>query len=225
MYWGKRSTPSFETKVKTKPLGGLACAIFVTTFAFTAAWCDAQQTSPSPSPAVVKASDGKVEQEAKKVVEQPKQPEPRFKIYGWIEGGLTGNTDAPVDNHNFGHLVTDRANQPVVNQISIVAERALDPNATGFDWGFKGWFMYGSDTRYSKSLGLLDTTTDYITQPDFPELYVSAHLPVPGTNGLDLKAGKYQDPMTAETLDPRSNVFYTHSYIANLAYRETKRGS
>jgi hypothetical protein len=89
----------------------------------------------------------------------------------------------------------------------------LDPNATGFDWGFKGWFMYGSDTRYSKSLGLLDTTTDYITQPDFPEQYVSAHRPIPGTKGLDLKAGEYQDPMTAETLDPRSNVFYIHSYF------------
>ena len=159
------------------------------------------------------------------MVEQPKPPEPRLKFYGWIEGGLLGNTDAPVDNHNFGHLQTDRANQPVLNQISIVAERASDPNATGFDWGFKGWFMYGSDTRYSKSLGLLDTTTDYITQPDFPELYVSVHLPIPGTNGLDLKGGKYQDPMTAETLDPRTNVFYTHSYIANFGVPGNETGA
>jgi hypothetical protein len=60
--------------------------------------------------------------------------------------------------------------------------------------------MYGSDTRYSKSLGLLDTTTDSITQPDFPEIYVSLHLPIPGTNGLDVKVGKYQDQMSAETL-------------------------
>ncbi len=73
-------------------------------------------------------------------------------------------------------------------------------------------------------LGLLDTTTDYITQPDFPELYVSAHLPIPGTNGLDLKAGKYQDPMTAETLDPRTNVFYTHSYIANFGVPGNETG-
>jgi Putative beta-barrel porin-2, OmpL-like. bbp2 len=109
--------------------------------------CYAQQASPTPSPipAVVKESDDKVTKEAKKVVEQPKPPEPRFKLYGWIEAGFTGNPDAPADNHNFGHLFTDRANQPLLNQVSIVAERALDPNATGFDWGFKGWFMFGSD--------------------------------------------------------------------------------
>jgi len=226
VYQGKISTPSFETKLRfgTKPFRRFASAILVAACTLTAAFCEAQQTSPTPVPTVVKASDGKENQEAKKVVEQPKPPEPRFKLYGWIEGGLTGNTDAPVDNHNFGHLLTDRANQPVLNQISIVAERALDPNATGFDWGFKGWFTYGSDTRYSKSLGLLDTTTDYITQPDFPEIYASVHVPIPGTNGLDVKGGKYQDPMTAETLDPRTNVFYTHSYIANFGVPGNETG-
>jgi hypothetical protein len=67
--------------------------------------------------------------------------------------------------------------------------------------------MYGSDSRYTKSLGLLDTTSNYILQPDFPEVSVSVHIPIPGTNGLDIKGGKYQDPMSAETLDPRNNVF------------------
>jgi hypothetical protein len=223
---GKTSIASFEKKLRfgTKPFRRLISAILVAAFAHAAAWCDAQQTSPTPSPTVVKASDGKVNQEAKKVVEQPKPPEPRIKFYGWIEGGLIGNPAAPVDNHNFGHLQTDRANQLVLNQISVVAERVLDPKVTGFDWGFKGWFMYGSDTRYSKSLGLLDTTTDYITQPDFPEISVSVHLPIPGTNGLDLKGGKYQDLMTPETLDPRSNVFYTHSYIANFGVPGNETG-
>ena len=100
-----------------------------------------------------------------------------------------------------------------MNQASIVGERALDPNATGFDWGFKVWFMYGSDARYSKALGLLDDTSNYRVQPDLPEVSLSLHIPIPGTNGLDLKGGKYQDPESAETFDPRSNVFYSHSYI------------
>src|SRR5271166_3920561 len=73
--------------------------------------------------------------------------------------------------------------------------------------------MYGSDSRYTKSLGLLDETTDYIIQPDFPEFYVSLHMPIAGTNGLDVKFGKYQDPMSADATDPRSNVFYSYSYI------------
>jgi Putative beta-barrel porin-2, OmpL-like. bbp2 len=198
----------------------------VAAYALLAGCCYGQQPAPTlgPSPVLLKNSDDKVTEEAKKVVEQLKAPEPRFKLYGWIEAGLTGNPDAPVDNHNFGQLSTDRANEPILNQISIIGERALDPNATGFDWGFKSWFMYGSDSRYTKSLGLLDDSNDYVTQPDFPELYASVHIPVPGTNGLDLKAGKYQDPMSADATDPRSNVFYTYSYIFDFGVPGNETG-
>src|SRR6266436_6174363 len=161
----------------------------------------------SPSP------DGK---EAKKIVEPPKPPEPRFKIYGWIEAGITGNPDSPIDNHNFGHLFTDRANEPLLNQAVITAERALDPNATGFDWGFKVQFMYGSDARYIHSLGMLDLTTNERVQPDFPEVYASLHLPIITAGGLDLKLGKAVTLEGAETIDPRTNVFYSHTYIFNF---------
>ncbi len=202
-------------------LASIRCFVIQTvvalgTFAFLLGAGYAQQAAPTPSPATVKTSDGKETKEVKKVALQPKPPEPRFKLYGWIEGGITGNPNAPVDNHNFGHLFTDRANEPLLNQMSIVAERALDPNVTGFDWGFKAWFMYGSDARYTKSVGFLDRATNDRVQPDFPELYASAHIPIPATGGLDLRLGKYQDPMSAETTDPRTNVFYTKSYIYNF---------
>jgi putative OmpL-like beta-barrel porin-2 len=161
----------------------------------------------SPTP------DGK---EAKKVVEPPKPPEPRFKLYGWIEAGITGNPNSPIDNHNFGHLFTDRANEPLLNQVSIVAERALDPKVTGFDWGFKFWFMEGSDARYTKAEGPLDLATNDRIQADFPEVSASFHLPILSAGGLDVKLGKYQDLSSAETTDPRTNVFYSKSYIYNF---------
>src|SRR5260221_1509295 len=161
----------------------------------------------SPTP------DGK---EVKKIVEPPKPPEPRFKIYGWIEAGITGNPDSPTDNHNFGHLFTDRANEPLLNQAVITAERALDPNATGFDWGFKLQFMYGSDARYIHSLGMMDLTTNNRIQPDFPEVYASAHLPVGTTGGIDLKVGKFVTLEGAETIDPRTNVSYSPTSIFNF---------
>src|ERR1700760_2963519 len=123
--------------LKMKLFRRLAPASVVAAYALSSGLCYAQQATPapSPSPAVVKASDGKVPVEAKKVVEQPKPPEPRFKLYGWIEGGFIGNPASPVDNHNFGQLYTERSNEPVLNQVSVVAERALDPTVTGFDWG------------------------------------------------------------------------------------------
>jgi Putative beta-barrel porin-2, OmpL-like. bbp2 len=164
-------------------------------------------TTPTPVP------DGK---EVKKIVEAPKPPEPRFKIYGWIEGGITGNPDSPIDNHNFGHLFTDRANEPMLNQVVITGERTLDPNATGFDWGLKIQFMYGSDSRYIHSVGMMDLTTDDRIQPDFPEVYANFHLPIITAGGLDLKIGKFVTLEGAETIDPRANVFYSHSYIFNF---------
>jgi hypothetical protein len=164
-------------------------------------------TAPTPAP------DGK---EVKKIVEAPKPPEPRFKIYGWIEGGITGNPDSPIDNHNFGHLFTDRANEPMLNQAVITGERTLDPNATGFDWGLKIQFMYGSDSRYIHSVGMMDLTTDDRIQPDFPEVYANFHLPIITAGGLDLKIGKFVTLEGAETIDPRANVFYSHSYIFNF---------
>jgi hypothetical protein len=176
----------------------------------------AQQTAPSPSPATMKVSDGKEAKEAKKIALPPKPPEPRFKIYGWIEAGITGNPNAPVDNHNFGHLFTDRANEPLLNQAVITAERTLDPNATGFDWGFKLQFMYGSDARYIHSLGLLDLATNDRVQPDIVEAYANLHLPIITPGGLDLKIGKFVTLEGAETIDPRTNVFYSHSYIFNF---------
>ena len=108
--------------VATSALGLMVCAMSYCLPSFGA------DVTASPTP------DGKA---VKNVVEPPKPPEPRFKLYGWIEAGITGNPASPIDNHNFGHLFTDRANEPLLNQVSIVAERALDPKATGFDWGFK----------------------------------------------------------------------------------------
>ena len=81
-------------------------------------------------------ADGKAGKEMK----ETKPPEPRFKIYGWVEGGVTFNGTSPADNQNFGHLFTDRANEPLLNQAVITFERTLDPKCTGFDWGFKAQF-------------------------------------------------------------------------------------
>jgi hypothetical protein len=158
----------------------------------------------SPTP------DGK---EVKNVVVPTPTPAPLFKIYGWIQGGITGNPDSPTDNHNFGHLLTDRANEPLLNQFSLVAERALDPKVTGFDWGFKLWFLEGSDARYTKPDGVMALLTNDRIQADFPEVTFSVHLPILTAGGLDIKLGKYNDFSSAESLDPRSNVFYSHSYI------------
>jgi hypothetical protein len=161
----------------------------------------------------VHAGETTVQKETKPAAES----KPRFTIYGWIEGSFTGNPDGPEDNQNFSRLFDDRSNEPLLNQASITAERTLDSSATGFDWGFKTQFMFGSDARYTHSLGLFDNTMrTSLYQPDLVEAYLNLHFPIFTERGVDLKAGKFVTLEGAETIDPRSDVFYSHSYIFNF---------
>lgn len=141
----------------------------------------------------------------------------RFKCYGWVESGITANPDDPSDRQNFAHLFTDRSNELLLNQVVVTAERTLAAAGDKFDWGFKAQFLYGSDARYIHSLGLFDNTQHDTVQPDLVEAWMLFHLPIPSTaGGLDIKAGKFVTLEGAETIDPRTNVFYSHSYIFNF---------
>jgi len=162
---------------------------------------------------------------AKDAIPATTAAEARLKFYGWIEGGITGNTGSPHDGQNFGRLFDDRSNQALLNQVSVTAERALDPKATGFDWGFKTQAMYGSDSRFTHSMGLLDQTGHERYQPDLVEAYLNLHCPVLTEGGIDFKVGKVVTLEGAETIDPRSNFFYSHSYIFNFGIPLTYTGA
>jgi hypothetical protein len=152
-------------------------------------------------------------------------PEPRFKISAWIDSGVTFNPDSPRDNQNFGRLFDDRSNEPMLNQLVINFERALAPQPGAFDWGFKVQFMYGSDARFIHGLGLFsDTASTSIVQPDLTETYLSLHLPIITQGGLDLKLGKFVTLEGAETIDPRTNFFYSHTYIFNFGIPSNHTG-
>ena len=144
-------------------------------------------------------------------------PAPRFKISGWIDSGITFNPASPRDNQNFGRFFDDRTNEPMLNQLVINFERALAPQPGEFDWGFKLQFMYGSDARFIHSLGLFsDTAATSILQPDLVEAYLNLHFPIITEGGLDLKLGKFVTLEGAETIDPHTNFFYSHTYIFNF---------
>jgi len=156
------------------------------------------------------------EEDAQKNFAEKQETKSRLTISGWIESSFTGNVAAPNDNQNFGRLFDDRSNEFVMNQAVITAERALDPKV-GFDWGFKFQFMFGTDARYIHSLGLLDRAMgSSLYQPDIPEAYLSLHLPVVTDGGIDVKFGKFVTLEGEETIDPRTNPFFSHTYIFNF---------
>ncbi|MDQ6912116.1 MAG: porin, partial [Verrucomicrobiota bacterium] len=145
-----------------------------------------------------------------------RSPEPPFKVYGWIETGATFNPDQPNDRQNFGRLFDDRANELLLNQAVITFERTLPSATDRIQWGFKLQAMFGSDARFIHSLGLFDNAMHETVQPDLVEAFLVLHLPVLSAGGVDLKLGKFVTLEGAETIDPRTNPFYSHSYIFNF---------
>jgi hypothetical protein len=171
------------------------------------------QTTPAPTPAPA----------ATTVAPAADAPPPGYwvdgiHLSGQIEAGIIGNPSTPKLNN--GQSFTDRANQPMLNQVLLGAEKKLDPKATGFDWGFKLSALYGSDARYTHYLGFLDQAVPKSdrNQIDVVEASASLHIPVTAfAGGLDVKAGLYATPLGAELIDPSGNPFYSHTYIFNYA--------
>lgn len=137
-------------------------------------------------------------------------------VGGSVEAGILFNPESPPDGLNFGHLFTDKANQPLLNQILLTVQRPLDPKATDYDFGFKLQAMYGTDARYTHYLGELDYIINDWSQITPVEAWGIVHTPWLFKGGIDIKAGQWVTLEGAETIDPTTNYLYSHSYIFNF---------
>lgn len=139
----------------------------------------------------------------------------KFTFSGYLDVGFTLNPAAPRDRQNFGRLFDDRSNDFRFNQLTFTLDRAME-TGDNLDWGGRAQFMYGSDARFIHYTGELDNVTNDTVQPTISELFLTAHLPVLTKGGIDLKGGHFVTLMGAETIDPRTNYFYSHSYMFNF---------
>jgi len=142
-------------------------------------------------------------------------------LSGYLQAGITGNFDSPSSGLNFGRLFDDKSNQVLYNQGSLIFERPVDTSG-GFDLGFRFWGIQGTDARYTHFLGEADRWTTQRVQYDVVEADVTMHLPYLA-GGQELKIGQFPTLLGAETIDPRTNYFYSHSYIFNfgLPFKDT----
>lgn len=139
-----------------------------------------------------------------------------IKVNLQFEGGAIINPANPNNGLNFGHLFTDRANQFVMNQALLTVQRPIDPKATDYDFGFQVQALYGTDARYVQFMGELNSTFASKYRLAFIQAYVNAHLPWLTDGGVDVKVGQYVTPLGAETIEPTTNPFYSHSYVFNF---------
>lgn len=158
-------------------------------------------------------ADGKTA--AKQVVE--KKPEPRVKFSALLEAGITIATNHPDDHQNFGRLFDDRELEPLVNQLTLTVERALAPEPGKYDYGFKLQVTGGTDSRFLKTIGLLDNINNDRYSVALVEAYVSAHAPWLTEGGFDFKLGQFVTLEGSEVIYPTGNYLYSHNYIFNFA--------
>lgn len=139
------------------------------------------------------------------------------------QAGITINPQDPDNRRNFGSLVTDNSNRPILNQLLFTVSRDVDPKATSIDYGFKFQAMYGSDARIYHTMGVFDQLIHDRNQLTIIEANVAARIPSLFANGLDVKAGIFPTPLGIELIDPKTNAFYSHSYIFNygLPFKHT----
>ncbi len=144
------------------------------------------------------------------------RPTGSVRFTGYIEAGATLNPTTPDNGVNFGHLFTDRANQAVLNQFALAAERDPDPAATRLDLGFRLAGAYGFDSQFTHSIGLGDQPGTSRNAFDLREASLLAHAPVLTRRGLEVRIGLFETPLGYESSDPTRDVFYSKSYIFNF---------
>ncbi len=132
-----------------------------------------------------------------------------------FEGSIALNPAGPADNLNFGHELADRANRPLFNQALATISRPVT-GGPETDVGFNLQGLFGTDARYTPTIGLFDQTLKGRYQFVLTQANVVVHSPILTEGGVDFKVGLAPGAMGYEGIDPASRPLYTLSYVTNF---------
>ncbi|CAH1195822.1 conserved exported hypothetical protein [Candidatus Nitrotoga sp. BS] len=152
-----------------------------------------------------------------------------IEVGGWINAGITYNTNNPANRFNGPVTFADRSNEFQVNQLNVFMERAVATEGKAWDFGGRIDFMFGTDAIFAQAYGIpaLDVNTGQPLKRNnwdlnlccsssrfykmaLPQTYIETFIPV--GNGLNLKIGHFYSPTGYETVAAPNNFFYTRSY-------------
>lgn len=116
-----------------------------------------------------------------------------YNVFGWAQGGFTGNPSRPRSRESFGVNPNTLANTWIFQQFVVAVEKPLDPGKRdGYDFGFRVDNLFGSDWTQLHMVGLfddLDRARDFGWEPT--QFYGEFHLPWLTPGGVDLKVGRF----------------------------------
>ena len=145
-----------------------------------------------------------------------------IRLYGHVEGSYTYNFEPPARDLNNGRVFDLEHNRPTLNQVDFNVERPVDLSQHRFDIGGHAEMLYGGDSRFIHSNGLLDYD-DFFHGPelqlDLPQAYIDVAIPL--GEGLRIRVGKF---LFFKQIDPNASVFYSHSFSFGSALPYTLTG-
>ena len=141
----------------------------------------------------------------------------RGGVYGWLDGGFVGNFGVPASKFNGPYNAVDRANEAMMNQVYIIAERTLPTDGSN-GVGARTDLLYGEDFPLAMSLGWetnpgpSDWNSGEYYGLAIPQLYAEV-----GNQDLSLKLGHFYTIVGYEGVPAVGNFFYMRSYSYQFA--------
>lgn len=139
-----------------------------------------------------------------------------IRFDGWINAGIIGNSDSPTSKFNGPYNAVDRSNEGMLNQIYLVAEKALPTCGHGI--GGRVDYLFGEDYYLAESIGIEKDTDGSARWNDeyygsaFPQAFVSI-----GNQELSLQVGHFYSVVGYEGVMAPDNFFYSKSYSYQFA--------
>lgn len=140
-----------------------------------------------------------------------------IKVYGWTQMSYNAST---ASGTNLPRTLDDRANEFLLNQNYLVAEKTLDTTKKEFQLGWAmNWILPGSDARYTIVRGLWDDQLRKnngrpVLYPIDPyQFYAQAFLPGFGPDGTSVKVGRFATHCSYEVVQGVDTPFVSRSYM------------
>lgn len=164
----------------------------------------------------------------------------RIELGGWINAGATFNP-SQADGYNGPVIFTDQANKFQLNQFNLYLRRSVVTTGTGWDFGGRVDFMFGTDAIFTQAFGVPASdvnTGEPLSRNNWdldlccsstrtygialPQTYLEAYAPI--GNGLNIKLGHFYTPTGFETVPAPDNFFYSRAYTLNIGEPFTHTG-
>jgi len=133
-----------------------------------------------------------------------------FKTGGWIQQGITFNTDDPHDSFNGPVATNDLDSEYEMNQLWLYLDKPADNGGDGWALGAHLDMIYGTDWRFGINHGLDDRINGFNRQT-YGLVIPQADVEV-AYNKLSVKLGHYAGILDYEAVPAVMNPFYSHSY-------------